>query len=72
MTRCRTPWELVNGTAGGVLVGRGHPVALMAFTICDGKISEIYSIGDRERLQRLAAGVLVESGAARLGPSQCG
>ncbi len=51
---------LVNGAAGVVIVGRKRPVAIMAFTVCDGKIVEIDSIGDPERVQRLAAGVLAD------------
>lgn len=49
---------LVNGAAGVVIAGRGRPVAVMAFAISDGKIIEIDSIGDPERVERLAAAVM--------------
>jgi RNA polymerase sigma factor (sigma-70 family) len=51
---------LINGTAGVVITRHGHPHAIMAFTICDDKIIEIDSIGDPERVQRLAAAVLAD------------
>ncbi|MGH3191467.1 MAG: sigma factor-like helix-turn-helix DNA-binding protein [Streptosporangiaceae bacterium] len=49
---------LINGTAGVVITRRGRPFAIMAFTICHDKIIEIDSIGDPERVERLAAAVL--------------
>jgi RNA polymerase sigma factor (sigma-70 family) len=53
---------LINGTAGVVITSHGRPHAIMAFTICDDKIIEIDSIGDPERVQRLAAAVLADPG----------
>jgi RNA polymerase sigma factor (sigma-70 family) len=51
---------LINGAAGAVITRREIPALIMAFTICDGKIVEIDSIGDPERVRKLAAGVLTE------------
>ncbi|HEX2822387.1 MAG TPA: hypothetical protein VHO07_19770 [Streptosporangiaceae bacterium] len=53
--------SLVNGAAGVVITGRRRPFAVMAFTISQGKIVEIDSIGDPERVERLAGAVLTES-----------
>jgi hypothetical protein len=50
---------LVNGTVGVVIMMRGRPFSVMAFSIVDGKIIEIDAIGDPERVARLAAPVLV-------------
>lgn len=49
---------VVNGTAGVVIATLERPVAIMGFTIRGGKIVEIDSVGDPERAERLAAGVL--------------
>jgi len=43
----------VNGTAGVVVTLDGQPVAVMAFTVADGKIVAIDALADRERLGRL-------------------
>jgi RNA polymerase sigma factor (sigma-70 family) len=51
---------LVNGTAGVVIARRGRPFAVMSFTICRGKIVEIDSIGDPERVKRLAGAVFAD------------
>jgi len=53
---------LVNGAAAVIITVRGRPFALMAFTVAHDKIVEIDSIGDPERVQRLAAPVLGDSG----------
>lgn len=53
---------LINGTAGVVIASHGRPYAIMAFTICAEKIIEIDSIGDPERVQRLATAVLADPG----------
>lgn len=53
---------LVNGAAGVVLLMRGRPFAVMAFTVCEDKIVEIDSIGDPGRIARLAASVLADPG----------
>jgi RNA polymerase sigma factor (sigma-70 family) len=44
---------LVNGAAGVVVAPGGRPVAVMAFTIRDGKIAEIDILADPARLRRL-------------------
>jgi RNA polymerase sigma-70 factor (ECF subfamily) len=44
---------LVNGTAGIVAVARGRALAVMGFTVANGKIVEIYILADPARLQRL-------------------
>lgn len=47
---------LVNGAAGVIVRRRGRPVAVMSFTVTDGRISGIDSIADPERAARAAAG----------------
>jgi RNA polymerase sigma-70 factor (ECF subfamily) len=49
---------LVNGAAGVVITVGGQPVAVMGFTISGGKIVEIDSITDPERLRRLDLAML--------------
>jgi RNA polymerase sigma factor (sigma-70 family) len=44
---------LVNGAAGLVVATHGHPIAVMAFTVVDGKIAEIAIFADPQRLSRL-------------------
>jgi RNA polymerase sigma factor (sigma-70 family) len=44
---------LVNGTSGLIGIRDGKPFALLAFTLRDGKISELDVLADRERLGRL-------------------
>jgi RNA polymerase sigma-70 factor (ECF subfamily) len=44
---------LVNGAAGVVVTVDGRPVSVMAFTVRDGKIVEIDTLSDVERLGRL-------------------
>ena len=44
---------LVNGAAGVVVTVKGRPVAVMAFTVVDGKVVAIDSLTDSERLSRL-------------------
>jgi hypothetical protein len=51
---------LVNGAAGVVMTRRGRPVTVMGFTIAEGRIVEIDSIADPERLRRIPAAVLDE------------
>jgi len=48
---------LVNGAAGMVVTRRGRPVTVMGFTVTGGKIAEIDSIADPERVRRIAAAV---------------
>jgi len=49
---------LVNGSAGVVITRRGRPFAVMAFSVSEGQIVEIDTIGDPERVRRVAASVL--------------
>ena len=49
---------VVNGGAGVVVTADGRPVSVMAFTVRDGKILEIDTLSDPERLGRLDLGVL--------------
>jgi RNA polymerase sigma factor (sigma-70 family) len=51
---------LVNGAAGGVILVRGRPFAVMGFTVRNGKIVEIDAIQDPERVGRIAAAVLAD------------
>jgi RNA polymerase sigma-70 factor (ECF subfamily) len=48
---------VVNGVAGVVVAPGGRPVSIMAFTVRGGRIVEIDSIGDPERLRQLELGV---------------
>jgi hypothetical protein len=50
----------VNGAAGVVVTVRGHPFAVMGFTVVAGKILEIDAIADPERVRRIAAAVLTD------------
>jgi len=49
---------LVNGVAGVVITLRGHPQAVMAFTVVDDRIVEIDAIVDPKRVRSVAAAVL--------------
>jgi len=49
---------LVNGAAGVVITLDGQPLALMGFTVAEGKIVEVDVIADPDRIRRLAASVL--------------
>ncbi|HTW08430.1 MAG TPA: sigma-70 family RNA polymerase sigma factor [Acidimicrobiales bacterium] len=49
---------LVNGAAGAVITLRGRPVAVLGFTVAEGRIVEIDAIGDPTRVARVAAAVL--------------
>jgi RNA polymerase sigma factor (sigma-70 family) len=49
---------LINGAAGVVVINRGQPVAVMAFTVAHGKIVEIDAIAGSERLAHLNLTVL--------------
>src|SRR2546421_2631750 len=46
---------LVNGAAGVIVTRRGRPVTVIGFTVAEGKIVEIDSIADPERVRRIAA-----------------
>jgi RNA polymerase sigma factor (sigma-70 family) len=49
---------LVNGTPGVVAAVGGRPLAVMAFTVSDGKVVEIDILADPDRLRRLDLAVL--------------
>ena len=49
---------LVNGAAGAVVTVRGRPLAVLGFTVTDGRIVEIDAIADPDRVRRIAAAVL--------------
>ncbi|MFD8717417.1 RNA polymerase sigma factor SigJ [Streptomyces sp. NPDC059629] len=44
---------LVNGTVGMVTAPEGRPISVMAVTVADGRITEMYILADPERLDRL-------------------
>jgi RNA polymerase sigma factor (sigma-70 family) len=49
---------VINGAAGVVVAPAGRPVSIMAFTVRGGRIVEIHSIADPERLRQLDLPVL--------------
>jgi RNA polymerase sigma-70 factor (ECF subfamily) len=49
---------LVNGAAGAVITVRGRPIAVMGFTVVEGRIVEIDAIADPDRVRRVAFAVL--------------
>src|SRR5262249_27329634 len=49
---------LVNGAAGAVVTVHGRPFAIVGFTVIEGKIAEMDTIADPERVARIAAAVL--------------
>ena len=51
---------LVNGAAGVVVMPHGRPASVMGFTVVDGRIVEIDTLADPERLRRLDLTVLAE------------
>jgi RNA polymerase sigma-70 factor (ECF subfamily) len=55
---------LVNGAAGVVATLGGQPVAVIGFTISDGKIAEIDAVSDPERVRRVIAPALAEEAEA--------
>jgi RNA polymerase sigma factor (sigma-70 family) len=54
---------LVNAAPGVVITVRGRPFAVMSFTVADGKIAEIDTIADPERVRKIAAAVLTAEAA---------
>jgi hypothetical protein len=46
---------LVNGAAGVIVTRHGRPVTVIGFTVAEGKIVEIDSVADPERVRRIAA-----------------
>jgi hypothetical protein len=53
---------VVNGAAGVVATRRDRPVTVIAFTVAGGKIVEMDSIADPERVRRITAGTGVVPG----------
>jgi RNA polymerase sigma-70 factor (ECF subfamily) len=51
---------LVNGVAGAVITVRGRPIAILGFTVVEGRIVAIDGIADPERVRRVAAAVLAD------------
>jgi RNA polymerase sigma factor (sigma-70 family) len=51
---------VVNGAAGVVVTVGGRPIAVMGFTVAEGKIVEIDAIADPDRIRRIAAAVLTD------------
>ncbi|HSK90623.1 MAG TPA: sigma-70 family RNA polymerase sigma factor [Euzebyales bacterium] len=49
---------LVNGAAGAVITLGGRPIAVMGFTVTDGRIVEIDALADPARVPGIAAAVL--------------
>jgi len=49
---------LVNEAPGVVVTIRGRPFAVMSFTVTDGRITEINTIADPDRVGKIAAAVL--------------
>jgi RNA polymerase sigma-70 factor (ECF subfamily) len=49
---------LVNGAAGVVVAPGGRPVSVMGFTVRGGRIVEIHSVADPDRLRQLDLPVL--------------
>jgi RNA polymerase sigma factor (sigma-70 family) len=47
---------VVDGRAGAIVTVRGRPIAVMAFTVSDGRIARIDAISDPDRAARLAVG----------------
>jgi RNA polymerase sigma factor (sigma-70 family) len=57
MSRFARP-AIVNGAAGAVVVQSGRLFSVMGFTVTDGKIAEVYVLGDQARLRRIERVVL--------------
>jgi RNA polymerase sigma factor (sigma-70 family) len=53
---------VVNGAAGVVATRRERPVTVIGFTVADGKIVEMDSIADPERVRRITAGTGLQPG----------
>lgn len=51
---------LVNGAAGVVVYARERPITVVGFTVADGKIAEIDTVSDPERIQRISHGLAAE------------
>jgi RNA polymerase sigma factor (sigma-70 family) len=52
---------LVNGAVGVVVTRNGQPFSVLAFTVVNGKIVEIESFRDPDRVRRIADAVLTET-----------
>ena len=57
LTRYLRP-VLVNGTAGAIVIARGRPLAVIGFTVVDGRIAAIDILNDLDRLAALDLGGL--------------
>lgn len=44
----------MNGAAGVVVTARGRPIAVMGFTVAEGRIVEIDAIAEPERVRKVA------------------
>jgi RNA polymerase sigma-70 factor (ECF subfamily) len=51
---------LVDGAAGVVVTVHGRPVAVMGFTVAEGRIVQIVVIADPDRVRRIAAAVVTD------------
>jgi RNA polymerase sigma-70 factor, ECF subfamily len=60
----------VNGGPGVVVTMRGQPFAIMSFTVAAGKITEIDTIADPERVRTIAEAVLTAETHADARPSE--
>jgi RNA polymerase sigma-70 factor, ECF subfamily len=56
---------LVNGAAGAIVTVRGRAIALLAFTVVEGRIAEIDAIAEPERVRLVASAVLGEAPGPR-------
>ena len=56
---------LMNGTPGVIVTMHGRPFAVMIFTVAGGRVAEIDTIADPERVGRIAAAVLTDETTAR-------
>jgi RNA polymerase sigma-70 factor (ECF subfamily) len=61
---------LVNGAAGVVITVAGRPIAVMGFIVVNGKIAEIDSVVDPDRLDRLDLGAIVAAAGSLGGGGQ--
>ena len=53
---------LINGTAGVVITVRGRPVAVMGFTVAQGKIVEIDAIAEPACVEKIVSSILNDEG----------
>ncbi len=58
------PWvrpALVNGAAGVVVAPHGRPLSVMAFTVRGGRIVEIDTLSDPDRLERIDLSAVLDA-----------